>query len=191
MFRRYYRESRGFCSMKRYMRKIATLIGIACILAIELIASLSAITDLNSAAMSFLGVISGIFKAIIMLIMSTIIVCLTIGSLYYAIRRFMDVAYGYNALIHKHGASDNQTELDNLIKGIAGLIIPTVILCIAASVDIPMMMADGYQVAIVGAVYLIVTICAIKESFNIYRDPKQLAFLEKFEKGYYRDRIFN
>lgn len=170
---------------------MATLIGIACILAIELIASLSAITDLNSAAMSFLGVISGIFKAIIMLIMSTIIVCLTIGSLYYAIRRFMDVAYGYNALIHKHGASDNQTELDNLIKGIAGLIIPTVILCIAASVDIPMMMADGYQVAIVGAVYLIVTICAIKESFNIYRDPKQLAFLEKFEKGYYRDRIFN
>lgn len=176
--------------MKNNHRKTYMLIGIAFIIAIELIAVFSSVNNFSTFAINVLNTLGNLLIALFVMILLAIIIFATLGSLYYAVRRFMDVAYGYNSLINKNGRG-KQPEIDNFVKGIAGLLIPAFMLWIAATIDIPIMMADGYQLGIVGAVYFVVTIFAIKESLDTYRDPKKLMFLEKFEKGYYHDRIFN
>lgn len=176
--------------MKNNHRKTCMLIGIACIIAIELVAVFSSIDNFSAFAINVLNTLGNLLIVLFVMVLLAIIIFATLGSLYYAVRRFMDVAYGYNSLINKNGGR-KQPEIDNFVKGIAGLLIPAFMLWTAATIDIPMMMADGYQLGIVGAVYFIVTIFAIKESLDTYRDPKKLVFLEKFEKGYYHDRIFN
>ena len=140
--------------------------------------------------LSICNAVTCLIAIAISLVVLALVTAVTLGSMYYAIRRFMDAAYGYNSMIHKRGVGENQPEIDNCLKGFAGLIIPGIVLWLASSFDIPMMMAEGYQIAIVGITYLIVTAFAIKESLDTYRDPKKIAYLEKLEKGYYRDRLF-
>lgn len=165
------------------------LIGIAVILAFELLISLSAIDDLHVAIIGTIDFIGNILGSIVAFVIAAIATVVTLGSLYYSICRFMDTAYGHNSLTHKYGHDEEQPELDNFIKGIVGLVIPIIALVIAASIDIPMMMAGKYQLALVGFVYLITTIFAMSSSLRTYRDPKRIAYLEKFEKGYYHDRV--
>ena len=179
--------------MKGHMRKALLLTGISAIIAIEILLTLSAVTDARDMASSIFDAIACLIAIAISLVVLALATMVTLGSMYsmyYAIRRLMDAAYGYNSMIHKHGVGENQPEIDNCLKGFAGLIIPGIVLWLASSFDIPMMMAEGYQVAIVGITYLIVTAFAIKESLDTYRDPKKIAYLEKLEKGYYRDRMF-
>lgn len=176
--------------MKGYMRKVLLLTGISAILAIEILLVLSAVTDAREMALSICDAVARLIVIAISFVVLALVTVATLGSMYYAIRRLMDAAYGYNSMIHKHGVGENQPEIDNCLKGLAGLIVPGIVLWFASSFDIPMMMAEGYQVAIVGVTYLIVTAFAIKESLDTYRDPKKIAYLEKFEKGYYRDRLF-
>ena len=177
-------------TMKGHMRKAFLLTGISAILAIEILLVLSAITDAREMASSICNAVTCLITIAISLIVLALVTAVTLGSMYYAIRRFMDAAYGYNSMIHKHGVGENQPEIDNCLKGLAGLIVPGIVLWIASSFNIPMMMAEGYQVAIVSVAYLIVTAFAIRESLDTYRDPKKIAYLEKLEKGYYRDRLF-
>ena len=176
--------------MKGHIRKVLLLTGISAILAIEILLVLSAVTDAHEMASSICNAVTCLITIAISLVVLALVTAVTLGSMYYAIRRLMDAAYGYNSMIHKRGVEDGQTEIDNCLKGFAGLIIPGIVLWAVSSFDIPMMMADGYQVAIVGVAYLIVTAFAIKESLDTYRDPKKIAYLEKLEKGYYRDRLF-
>lgn len=175
--------------MKGHMRKALLLTGISAILAIEILLALSAVTDAREMASSICDAAVCLIAIAVSLVVLALATAATLGSMYYAIRRFMDAAYGYNSMIHKHGTGENQPEIDNCLKGFAGLIAPGIVLWVVSSFDIPMMMAEGYQVAIVGAAYLIVTAFAIKESLDTYRDPKKIAYLEKLEKGYYRDRL--
>ena len=176
--------------MKGHMRKALLLTGISAILAIEILLVLSAVTDAREMTLSICNADICLIAIAISLVVLALVTAVTLGSMYYAIRRFMDAAYGYNSMIHKRGVGENQPEIDNCLKGFAGLIIPGIVLWLASSFDIPMMMAEGYQIAIVGITYLIVTAFAIKESLDTYRDPKKIAYLEKLEKGYYRDRLF-
>ena len=176
--------------MKGHMRKALLLTCISAIIAIEIVLTLSAVTDARDMASSIFDAIACLIAIAVSLVVLALATMVTLGSMYYAIRRLMDAAYGYNSMIHKHGVGENQPEIDNCLNGFAGLIIPGIVLWLASSFDIPMMMAEGYQVAIVGITYLIVTAFAIKESLDTYRDPKKIAYLEKLEKGYYRDRMF-
>lgn len=176
--------------MKGHMRKAFLLTGISAIIAIEILLTLSAVTDARDMASSIFDAIACLITIAVSLVVLALATMVTLGSMYYAIRRLMDAAYGYNSMIHKRGIGENQPEIDNCLKGFAGLIIPGIVLWLASSFDIPMMMAEGYQVAIVGVAYLVVTAFAIKESLDTYRDPKKIAYLEKLEKGYYRDRLF-
>ena len=176
--------------MKGHMRKALLLTAISAILAIEILLVLSAVTDAREMTLSICNAVTCLIAIAISLVVLALVTAVTLGSMYYAIRRFMDAAYGYNSMIHKRGVGENQPEIDNCLKGFAGLIIPGIVLWLASSFDIPMMMAEGYQIAIVGITYLIVTAFAIKESLDTYRNPKKIAYLEKLEKGYYRDRLF-
>ena len=176
--------------MKGHMRKALLLTGISAILAIEILLVLSAVTDVHEMALSICNAVTCLITVAVSLVVLALVTMVTLGSMYYAIRRLMDAAYGYNSMIHKRGVGEDQSEIDNCLKGLAGLIVPGIVLWLASSFDIPMMMAEGYQVAIVGVVYLVVTAFAIKESLDTYQDPKKIAYLEKLEKGYYRDRLF-
>lgn len=177
--------------MKGHMRKAFLLTGISAIIAIEILLTLSTVTDARDMASSIFDAVACLITVAVSLVVLALATMVTLGSMYYAIRRLMDAAYGYNSMIHKRGVGENQPEIDNCLKGLAGLIVPGIVLWIASSFDIPMMMmAEGYQVAIVGITYLFVTAFAIKESLDTYRDPKKIAYLEKLEKGYYRDRLF-
>lgn len=176
--------------MKGHMRKALLLTGISAILAIEILLMLSAVTDAHEMASSICNAVTYLITIAISFVVLALVTAVTLGSMYYAIRRLMDAAYGYNSMIHKRGVGEDQPEIDNCLKGLAGLIVPGIVLWVVSSFDIPMMMAEGYQVAIVSVAYLVVTVFAIRESLDTYRDPKKIAYLEKFEKGYYRDRLF-
>lgn len=176
--------------MKGHIRKALLLTGISAILAIEILLVLSAVTDAHEMAPSICNAVTCLITIAISLVVLALVTAVTLGFMYYAIRRLMDAAYGYNSMIHKRGVGEDQPEIDNCLKGLAGLIVPGIVLWVVSSFDIPMMMAEGYQVAIVSVAYLIVTAFAIKESLDTYRDPKKIAYLEKLEKGYYRDRLF-